>query len=54
MKGAPKKKSRSMGQHRTAKKGGGTMYTDFGYTVDDVEFATLDEAYHRNDPDDDD
>lgn len=29
------------------------MYTDYGYEVDGVEYATLDEAYHRDDPDDD-
>lgn len=29
------------------------MYTDFGYKMDGIEFATLDEAYHRDDPDDD-
>ena len=25
------------------------MYTDYGYEVDGVEYATLDEAYHRDD-----
>ena len=29
------------------------MYTDYGYKVDGIEYATLDEAYHREDPDDD-
>lgn len=29
------------------------MYTDSGYKVDGIEFATLDEACHRNDSEDD-
>jgi hypothetical protein len=29
------------------------MYTDYGYEVDGVEYATLDEAIHRDDDDDD-
>lgn len=28
------------------------MYTDYGYEVDGVEYATLDEAFHRDDEDD--
>ena len=28
------------------------MYTDYGYEVDGVEYATLDEAIHRDDDDD--
>lgn len=27
------------------------MYTDYGYEVDGVEYATLDEAIHRDDED---
>lgn len=34
-------------------KGGENLYTEYGYMVDGVEYATLDEAYHRDDPDDD-
>ena len=49
MKGAPKEKSRPVLAHRTAKKGGSQMYTDYGYEVDGVEYATLDEAIHRDD-----
>ena len=33
-------------------KGGNPMYTDYGYEVDGVEYATLDEAFHRDDDDD--
>ena len=31
------------------KRGDGQMYTDYGYEVDGVEYATLDEALHRDD-----
>jgi len=27
------------------------MYTEYGYEVDGVEYATLDEAFHRDDDD---
>jgi len=27
------------------------MYTEYGYMVDGVEYATLDEALHRDDDD---
>jgi hypothetical protein len=33
-------------------KGGCPMYTEYGYTVDGVEYATLDEALHLDDDDD--
>ena len=32
-------------------KGGYPMYTEYGYEVDGVEYATLDEAFHRDDDD---
>jgi hypothetical protein len=32
-------------------KGGSPMYTEYGYMVDGVEYATLDEALHRDDDD---
>jgi hypothetical protein len=28
----------------SGKKGGGTMYTDYGYEADGIEYATMDEA----------
>lgn len=28
----------------SGKKGGGTMYTDYGYEADGIEYATVDEA----------
>ena len=32
-----------------SQRGGHRMYTDYGYEVDGVEYATLDEAVHRDD-----
>ena len=38
-------------QHRSAWKGVKAMYTDYGYLIDGIEYATVDEAYEAAEDD---
>ena len=51
-KGGPGQKEAARCWHtERPRKGGGQVYTDYGYEVDGIEYATLDEAVHRDDDD---
>ena len=35
-------------EHRGRQKGGERMYTDYGYEMNGIEYATIDEAYEHS------